>query len=135
MNTYSLVQKAIYDWVILALGSISCVWEDQDVKESEVSFPYISLKLANLNQIGRDYKTRADVYGAARVIGNRESLLLVNCFGGKKAAIIKTITDNAGTYTSGSIKVIVNGITVTQAYTTDKNSTLTLLATAIANLS
>ena len=37
-------------------------------------------------------------------------------------------TDNAGTYTAGSIKVTVNGVLYTQTYNTDKNTTLTALA-------
>jgi hypothetical protein len=47
----------------------------------------------------------------------------------------KTITDSAGTYTAGSIVVTVNGTVITQTYDTDKNTTLTALAAAIAALS
>jgi hypothetical protein len=42
------------------------------------------------------------------------------------------ITDSAGTYTAGSIVVTVNGTVITQTYDTDKNTTLTALAAAIA---
>ena len=37
-------------------------------------------------------------------------------------------TDNAGTYTAGTIKVTVNGVLYTQAYVTTKDTTLTALA-------
>jgi len=37
-------------------------------------------------------------------------------------------TDNAGTYTAGTIKVTVNGVLYTQAYVTTKDDTLTALA-------
>jgi hypothetical protein len=46
----------------------------------------------------------------------------------------KTITDNAGTYTAGPISVTVNGTVVTQAYSSDKATTLTALAAQIAAL-
>lgn len=44
----------------------------------------------------------------------------------------KTLTDSAGTYTAGSIKVTVNGTLLTQAFTVDKDTTLTALAVQIA---
>lgn len=44
----------------------------------------------------------------------------------------RTLTDNAGTYTAGSAKVTVNGDEITQAFDTDKNTTLTALAAQIA---
>jgi hypothetical protein len=43
----------------------------------------------------------------------------------------KTLTDNAGTYTAGSAEVTVNGTLLTQAYSVDKNTTLTALAAQI----
>jgi len=46
----------------------------------------------------------------------------------------KTITDNAGTYTAGSIVATVNGTVVTQAFSTDKDTTLTALAAQIQAL-
>jgi hypothetical protein len=46
----------------------------------------------------------------------------------------KVITDNAGTYTAGSILVTVNGHVITQTYSTDKDGTLTALAAQIAAL-
>lgn len=46
----------------------------------------------------------------------------------------KTITDNAGTWTAGSAKVTVNGTEVTQAFDTDKNTSMTALAAKIAAL-
>lgn len=46
----------------------------------------------------------------------------------------KIVTDNAGTYTEGSIVATINGTVVTQTYSTDKNGTLTALAAAIAAL-
>jgi hypothetical protein len=44
----------------------------------------------------------------------------------------KTMTDNAGTYTSGAITGKVNGHAFTAAYDSNKNTTLTALAAAIA---
>jgi Protein of unknown function (DUF3383) len=58
------------------------------------------------------------------------SLLWVGYVGGNKV-----LTDNAGTFTAGSIAITVNGTVVTQAFSTDKNTTLTSLAAAIAALS
>jgi len=40
-------------------------------------------------------------------------------------------TDDAGTYTSGAIKVTVNSVLYTQAYDTDKDTTLTALAAQV----
>lgn len=45
-----------------------------------------------------------------------------------------TILDDAGTYTAGNGVAVVNGVTVTVAYNTDKDTTLGDLATAIAAL-
>jgi hypothetical protein len=42
------------------------------------------------------------------------------------------ITDNAGTYTAGSIISTINGTAYTQTYDTDKNTTLTALAAQVA---
>ena len=47
----------------------------------------------------------------------------------------KIITDNAGVFTAGNIVVTVNGTAVTQAYTTNKDTTLTALAAKIQALS
>lgn len=44
------------------------------------------------------------------------------------------ITDDAGTFTAGSIVSIVNGVTVTTAWASDKNTTMTAHAAAIAAL-
>jgi hypothetical protein len=44
----------------------------------------------------------------------------------------KVFTDNAGTYTAGSISALVNGTVITQAYVTTKDDTLTALAAQIA---
>jgi hypothetical protein len=41
------------------------------------------------------------------------------------------LTDDAGTFTAGSIAVTVNGTVITQAWGTDKNTTMTALAAAI----
>jgi hypothetical protein len=41
------------------------------------------------------------------------------------------LTDDAGTFTAGSIVVTVNGTAITQAWGTDKNTTMTALAAAI----
>jgi hypothetical protein len=41
------------------------------------------------------------------------------------------LTDDAGTYTAGSIAATINGQTITQAYSSNKNDTLTALAAAI----
>lgn len=46
----------------------------------------------------------------------------------------KIITDDAGTFTGGSIVSIINGTTVTTAWTTDKDTTLTAHAAAIQAL-
>lgn len=46
----------------------------------------------------------------------------------------KIITDNAGTFTAGSIVVAVNGTAVTQAFSTDKDTTMTALAAQIQAL-
>lgn len=43
----------------------------------------------------------------------------------------KTLTDDAGTYTAGSIGVMVNGTAIVQTYDTDKDTTLTALAAQI----
>lgn len=48
--------------------------------------------------------------------------------------IAKVLTDDAGTYTAGSISLKVNGTTVTEAYDTDKDTTLTNLAATIQAL-
>jgi hypothetical protein len=47
----------------------------------------------------------------------------------------KVITDNAGTFTAGSIVAIINGTTVTQAFSTDKDTTMAALAAQIQALS
>jgi hypothetical protein len=44
----------------------------------------------------------------------------------------KIITDNAGTYTAGSMSLKVNGTTITQTYSSTKDGTLTALAAQIA---
>lgn len=41
------------------------------------------------------------------------------------------LTDDAGTFTAGTISVTVNGTVITQAWGTDKNTTMTALAAAI----
>jgi len=46
----------------------------------------------------------------------------------------KTLTDNAGTFTGGTIEVTVNGDEVSQAWGTDKDDTLTELAVGIQAL-
>lgn len=43
----------------------------------------------------------------------------------------KVITDNAGTFTAGSIVATVNGVAVTQAFSADKDTTMTALAAQI----
>lgn len=43
-----------------------------------------------------------------------------------------TATDNAGTFTAGSISATVNGVLKTQSWTTDKDTTLTALCVKIA---
>jgi hypothetical protein len=40
----------------------------------------------------------------------------------------KIVTDSAGTFTAGSIVATVNGVAVTQAFSTDKDTTMTALA-------
>jgi hypothetical protein len=44
----------------------------------------------------------------------------------------KVFTDNGGTYTAGSISVLVNGTAITQTYDATKDTTLTALAAQIA---
>jgi len=46
----------------------------------------------------------------------------------------KTITDDAGTYTAGSITITVNGTQIVEAFDTDKDTTLGNLATSIQAL-
>jgi hypothetical protein len=48
--------------------------------------------------------------------------------------IAKVLTDDAGTFTAGSISLKVNGTTVTTSFTTDKDTTMAALATAIEAL-
>jgi hypothetical protein len=45
---------------------------------------------------------------------------------------LRILTDDAGTYTAGAISAVVNGVTVSQAYDTDKNTTLTAFAAKLA---
>lgn len=49
-------------------------------------------------------------------------------------ANVCTITDDAGTYTAGNYVVVINGLTVTVAYDTNKDTTLTAVATALQAL-
>lgn len=44
----------------------------------------------------------------------------------------RVLTDNAGTYTAGTITVTINGTLISQAYSTNKDDTLTALAVLIA---
>lgn len=62
--------------------------------------------------------------GVSKVYGNDTQVLL-------PVENNVVITDDAGTYTAGSISVTINGTVVTQTYSVDKNTTLTALAAAI----
>jgi len=74
--------------------------------------------------------TSASEYLAAQAILS-QSPRVVNFKIGNQIGT-KTLTDDAGTYTAGSISVTVNGTEYVESYDTDKNTTLTALAASIA---
>ncbi len=86
------------------------------------SLPALALELAG--------GTNALEYKAAQAILSQSPRVVSFAVGYQAGQ--KVITDNGGTYTAGSISVTINGTEITQAFTTDKDTTLTALAAQIA---
>jgi hypothetical protein len=86
MPTETQLQDTIHNWVTSVLTTTPCFWTGQDVKESHLTFPYISLNMVALTTIGTDFKGRPTSLGSAKVLGNRESMLIVNYYGKKTGA-------------------------------------------------
>jgi hypothetical protein len=72
-----------------------------------------------------EYKAAVDAFAQnPRVVKVKIGAILGN----------KVITDDAGTWTAGTAKVTVNGVEASAAWITDKNTSMTALATAIQAL-
>lgn len=80
MASFSEVRSTVYDWVFAAL-SIPVIWADSNVKRTELTLPFVSLRLAGISKTGVDYRGRPNGSGEATVVGNRESTLDIQCVG------------------------------------------------------
>lgn len=97
MPTLAQIQDTIYTWV-QTVTSVCCIWEDLNVKESELTFPYLSMKLLNISTIGGTYKSMADDTGVITITENKEALLSINAYSGINDAdpmsILNTLVDS-----------------------------------------
>jgi hypothetical protein len=86
----------------------------------------------DLASVGDALLTGSDAaeYAAAQAAFSQNPRVERVAIGHRSAAV--TVTDNAGTFTAGSISAVINGETKTQVFDTDKDTTLTAFAVKLA---
>ena len=83
----------------------------------------------SLSEVAADYSSTSDEYYAAAAYFNQERRPKNLIIGGHSHVLESDF--GAGTYTAGDIKAYVNGTEITEAFDTDKATTLTNLAASI----
>ncbi len=94
MIDFAALQDAFFDWIdglalSPAIGS-RIVWEDQ--KAPRPAKPYISLRITDFAQIGRDaMSVKGNASGQVTIVGNRELMLSFQCYGTGAMSILEAV--------------------------------------------
>lgn len=90
MIDYSKLKDALYDWASTQAGETPVIWANQNAPAPAGTF--ITLLINPVINIGQDYQTPPEeVFGMARIIGNREFTLSIQGFGSGSFQILSDI--------------------------------------------
>lgn len=99
------IKIAISTWIETVLSNVSIIWEGQNIKESEIDYPYISLRIHSLKKEGCDHKSMSDNSGDIAISGNIEALLIINYYGENGLDDLQKLVDS---YNLVTIKSLLN---------------------------
>lgn len=99
------IKIAISTWIETVLSDVSIIWEGQNIKESEINYPYISLRIHSLKKEGCEYKSMSDNSGDIAISGNIEALLIINYYGENGLDDLQKLVDS---YNLVTIKSLLN---------------------------
>jgi hypothetical protein len=121
--TFQQAQTFIYQWLVLVEPSLLINWADENVKEEELTFPYLAIHLINKRDTGGLY--RSNIIGSnQRTLSIPKELIIeihaVSSMGGRQPFEILSNIVNSVKRDSVSVFMGVNKITF-QPYSTILN--------------